>query len=112
MNKLLFGLSLAFMSASVFAHSPLTSSAPKDGAVLNVAPESLVLQFKRKTRITSTSVADSSGKSKKLTGSKEFSQIHKLPLGKMQTGKYLVQWRALSFDGHSMKGELVFTITP
>ena len=116
-------------STTAFAHSPLVYSYPRNGAILKNTPSKITLGFKsdvRLTKIELLKIAPSKTKTmlQNLFGNKKGTEIiletklpgeaakeHIIKLPKIYFGDYHVDWRALSGDGHAMKGNLKFTIS-
>ena len=116
-------------STTAFAHSPLVYSYPKNGAILKNTPSKITLGFKSDvslTKIELLKIAPSKTKTmlQNLFGNKKGTEIlletelpreaakqHIIKLPEMYFGDYHVDWRALSGDGHVMKGNLQFTIS-
>ena len=110
------------------AHSPLSSSSPKNGETLLKPPAEIVMDFKSlakliKVKLTkSKSTQDNSflgglfggnngeavplGESFLMT----MNNRHIIPIPFLQKGDYLLSWRAIGEDGHVIKGELTFKI--
>ena len=104
-------LVLLLTAPAVNAHSPLISTMPVDGAVLESAPDNLQLTFNGKTRLArlllSRDGADIPlGKDHLMQKATQ----HDVPLPVLVDGRYQVRWRALSADGHIIKGTFAFTV--
>lgn len=95
-----------------FAHTQLTSSIPKDRAVLTVVPKEIVLNFKKGIRLTKVAITRSGAKANKLKldKTKTSHTNYFFALENMISGDYSVEWRGLSEDGHVMKGQFTFTV--
>ena len=110
------------------AHSPLSSSFPKNGEALDVPPHEIVMNFKSpakliKVKLTKSTTNHGNGF---LGGLFEGDDGEPVPLGKsflmsMNTrqiipmpslgeGDYSLSWRAMGEDGHVIKGELTFKV--
>ena len=84
---------------------------PADGAVLAAAPDSLHLTFKGTARLARLSLAHDGadiplGKDHLMQKATQ----HDVPLPALAAGRYQVRWRALSADGHVIKGTFAFTV--
>ena len=119
---------LIILPLQLNAHSPLVFSEPKNGSVLNAIPESLLLSFKSPTKLIKVSLngKDSKEKSSFFQGlfksnksmesvlndqiSKEFAEKFILKLPPLSVGYFTVKWRAMSEDGHILKGDFSFII--
>ena len=116
-------------STTALAHSPLVYSSPKNGAILKNTPSKVILGFKSDVRLTKIELLkiDSSKTEtilQTLFGNNKGTEIilepelpreaakeHMIKLPEIHFGDYHVDWRALSGDGHVMKGNLQFTIS-
>ena len=104
-------LALLVMAPAAKAHSPLVATMPADGAVLAAAPVSLHLTFKGTARLARLSLARDGadiplGKDHLMQKAMQ----HDVPLPALAAGRYQVWWRALSADGHVIKGTFSFTV--
>jgi methionine-rich copper-binding protein CopC len=105
-------IALLLLTTSVAcAHAELSASMPANKAALQSAPKEIMLHFSDAVRLTALT----------LTKRGEAQQgLGQLPSGMMKdfsiaapalvTGEYVVNWRALSGDGHVMTGEFSFTV--
>ena len=119
---------LILLPLQLNAHSPLEFSIPKNGALIDNAPNELVLSFKSPAKLIKVKVAEkqSTEKSsflKKFLGtkqnneyilhkniSKELNLSHILTLPELPPGKFIITWRAMGEDGHVLKGNISFEI--
>ncbi len=119
MNRLLprtlltFGLiagALAPIAAN--AHSPLTGSSPREGAVVSAeqAPRQLELQFGHALRLTSVALLREGGKKVLLKPASKAATLHAVDLPLLSAGDYMVQWRGIATDGHVMSGNVRFQV--
>jgi len=104
-------LALLLISPAAKAHSPLAATMPADSAVLAAAPDSLQLTFKGTARLSHLSLARDGadiplGKDQLMRKATQ----HEVPLPALADGHYQVRWRALSADGHVIKGTFSFTV--
>ena len=102
---------LLLIAPAVNAHSPLIATKPADGTVLEAAPNSLQLTFNGKTSLArlllSRDGADIPlGKDHLMQKATQ----HDVPLPALADGRYQVRWRALSADGHIIKGTFSFAV--
>ncbi|MEP2980672.1 MAG: copper resistance CopC family protein [Lentilitoribacter sp.] len=112
-----FALTIAatlIISCNAMAHSPLKSTSPKNNAELNKIPDMLHFTFgkpARMVKVTMThSTSDVSHEMKLDLPNKDLVEELHLTPDFMGNGNYLVEWRALSEDGHALKGEFSFTV--
>ena len=112
MRNFLIFLVIFFQSSFVYAHSPLKSIIPKDGIVLNETPVEIRLHFKSSAKLLKATL-------KKVEGSEvilsketlmQNSKKHIIPLPLLESGTYHFKWRAMSKDGHIIKGKSNFKL--
>ena len=119
---------LIILPLQLNAHSPLEFSEPKNGSILNTIPESLLLSFKSPTKLIKVSLNGKYSKEKDtfFQGlfksnksmesvlndqiSEEFGVKFILKLPPLSVGYFKVKWRAMSEDGHILKGDFSFII--
>ena len=112
MKTLILSICILFSATILsFAHSVVSKSHPENGAHLNAAPERLEVSFSKPTRVIKASITHDGKDQKKLVlSTKEpTTKISFTPAPK-DAGNYVVKWRALSQDGHVLKGSLEFSI--
>ena len=112
MRHKLFAVGLTLLTllnaSALLAHSALSASNPKSGAVLSSSPPNIELKFKDEVRLTSVTVGD-----RKLTFSPaNSSAVFTVAAPELPVGRSEVKWKALSKDGHVVQGTLVFTVQP
>lgn len=113
----------------VHAHSPVGFVIPKDGSVIKQVPEKMEIVFTAPAKLIKLEFSRviSSGKSSLiggLLGSEELEAIqldqshlmkeakrHVITVPTLDVGLYKTAWRALSEDGHAIKGEFTFEIS-
>ncbi|HZO22515.1 MAG TPA: copper resistance CopC family protein [Steroidobacteraceae bacterium] len=111
LSALLAALVLLAWSSGARAHTHLEKSVPANGAVLNAAPENIVLTFAEPARLTALSLRKNSEPAQKLAPLPSATARElTVALPRLTPGKYVVSWRVLSEDGHVMPGDLSFTI--
>ncbi len=128
LKNLLFVI-LLVLPVTANAHSPLVSSFPQDGETLDVPPTEIVMTFKTPAKLIKVNLTKSSGKqAKSLLGGlfggddgevvslgtsflMNIDERHMITLPLLQSGDYLLAWRALGEDGHVIKGDFTFTIS-
>lgn len=101
------------------AHAHLTASEPANNATLAKVPERISLTFSEPVEpsfsaITIIAPDKSKTTSQTLTHGKDNNgQMLDAPVSlKAGPGTYTVEWRALSADGHKIKGSYTFSIAP
>ena len=128
MKIILLVLIFFLKNTVVFAHSPLNSITPKNNEILSQAPKQIKMAFKsqaklikimlekqkvtKKDTIISDFFSKDNGENIKITTNTliKTSKIHSIDLPKLTSGKYFFKWRAMSEDGHIIKGNLKFNI--
>ncbi len=106
-------LFLLVASNVAYAHSPLISTSPLDGAVAAQPPGSIAFEFKIPVRLTKVTVQADSQSSEKLDLSdhKSFAKDLSLHLpAALGPGNYEIEWRGMAEDGHVMKGSFTFSV--
>lgn len=105
-SALLMGASLAQ------AHSALKSSSPADGATVTEQPAELELQFTSPLFLTYVALTPQGQESLSLeVPERQLQTNYALPLPALEPTHYSVEWRSMSKDGHSMKGNFEFNLT-
>ena len=108
---MLAGLILLSATAAL-AHSKLDTTMPANGAVLAQAPESIVLTFAKRLRLTRVRMIHNDGPALDLDlgGQKSFRTRFAFPLAGKGRGLYRIEWRGLAADGHVMRGRFGFRV--
>ena len=125
-NLLLAILFILPMAAN--AHSPLSSSSPKNGETIDVPPAEIVMVFKSPVKLIKVELTKSKDKQGKSyigglfgrddgesvpLGTSFLMSIDKrqvVPLPSLEGGHYSLLWRAMGEDGHVIKGDLTFKV--
>ena len=112
MKSILLSICLLITATTLsFSHSVVTNSSPENGARLRVAPKHLEVSFSKPTRVVKASLAHNEGDPVKLTlSTKDPTKLIRFSPAPNAAGDYVVEWRALSKDGHALKGSLKFSI--
>ena len=129
MLRLIFML-LTITPISAIAHSPIAYVLPKDGAVINKSPETIEIVFTGPSKLIKVSLQKFAPEANQslvgsLLGSAEGVNIaldgeflmqeskrHLISIPSLEEGNYQTNWRAISEDGHTIKGEFSFIISP
>lgn len=113
---------VAVLFASLFvvqqaqAHAHLKASVPADKSEVVASPTQLTLKFTEdlEASFSGVELKDTKGTAVptgKVTVDPSDKSSLIVPLDKaLDTGKYQVDWHALSVDGHKTKGEYTFTV--
>jgi len=107
-------LAIGLLAAeSADAHSKQEATFPPDGAVLSVAPEVVTLRFDVPTRITMIRLRSEGEGDFELERSDAMQPVTEFRaiLPPLPEGRYTVEWRGLSADGHPQKGRFSFEVT-
>ena len=128
LSALLFAVFLTYSNLG-HAHSPVGFVIPKDGAIIKQAPQTIEIVFTAPAKLIKLEFSRviSNGKSSLiggLLGSEELEAIqldkshlmkeakrHVINMPMLNVGLYKTTWRALSEDGHVIKGEFAFEIS-
>ena len=104
------GLAL-MLAISAQAHTHLKSATPAEGSTVKSA-EQITLTFSEKATVTALTLQKEGGDERKLTPPAEGAADHvKVAAGKLEPGKYTLNWRVVSDDKHVMSGKLHFTVS-
>ena len=112
-RRAMFGAPL-LIAGPARAHSELRSSEPANGARLTSPPEMLTLRFNEGVRLTAVTLHDEAGRSIRLPLSRDITPrpIEQLAAPALGPGACRLEWRAISADGHPVRGTIRFTIAP
>jgi methionine-rich copper-binding protein CopC len=111
MRKLLVGVTLLACATVAYAHAHLRSSVPADASTLDSSPPGLMLSFSEAAVLTAASIQKAGAAPQPLTPLPTSAALQvRFALPALESGAYLVSWRALSADGHIMPGRIHFTI--
>jgi methionine-rich copper-binding protein CopC len=123
-------LSLFLNFSTATAHSPVGFVVPKDGSIIKKAPEKMEIVFTAPAKLIKVEFSKVASNQKKslisgLLGNETLTPIklnkdhlmnqsrrHIISLPKLDDGIYKTAWRALSEDGHAIKGEFIFEVSP
>ena len=106
------GLLLVAGASATYAHDTLLSTDPADGSTVPVAPEAVTLTFSSPAMALGTRVVvltpdgrDAAAGEPLLDGAAVTQPLS----GELPPGRYTVQWRVTSADGHPVDGTFAFT---
>ncbi len=108
-TKCVIACLVLFGAVSAHAHAHLSASVPQDGST-GRAPEQIVLSFSESARITALSLQREGEASRKLVLPATAAAHITVPLPQLLPGRYTLNWRLLSGDGHVTSGSLRFTV--
>lgn len=116
MKRLAFATAIALsLPLTALAHSPLKSTYPADKAVMKTLPDRLALEFGKPARLTKITLTHTLGDTSQADRldlpSKQFETQFTFTPNFRGDGDYTVEWRALSNDGHPLKGAFSFSVS-
>ncbi|MEL7282137.1 MAG: copper resistance protein CopC [Pseudomonadota bacterium] len=96
-----------------FAHTSIVSSNIEDGSQIEAAPASFDFSFGADIGLAGLELETLDGDPVEIAfeRTRETGKSFSVPLPMLESGTYVLKWRAVAKDGHVMKGEVVFTIT-
>ena len=108
----LLPLLAVFAAGAAVAHSRQEVTFPEDGAVLATSPDVVVMRFDAPMRITAISLTSETGGTFDLGRSDGMQPVtdFRATTPVLPTGRYTVDWRGLSPDGHPMKCRFSFEV--
>jgi methionine-rich copper-binding protein CopC len=95
------------------AHSELRGSLPADGARLSTAPAELILRFNEPVQVTFLRLLDAGDQPIALRRAPDATprrEERAVPAAALPPGALRLEWRAISADGHPIRGTLRFTL--
>jgi copper transport protein len=113
---LLIALVVVLASATpAAAHAELRSTEPASSAVLEAAPEQVVLEFSEAVEVSFGAVRVHDGDGRRLDSARAYhpegrSREVAMDLPPLDRGAYVVTWRVLSADSHPVHGAFTFRI--
>ena len=114
MFKIIIFLIFVLNSTLSYSHSQLTEILPKDNVIYTKTPSQIQLKFRSKVKLVKIDLKKNSDKGKKLkldlSSFKQRSKNFTIPIPSISEGKYNISWRALSPDGHIIKGRSKFEV--
>ena len=113
MKQIIIIFSLFFINSAAFAHSQLTEILPKDNVIYNEVPPQIEMKFKSEVKLVKIDLIRVDTKEKIKVDSnllKIKSNNYSIPMPKLDAGIYRFEWRALSPDGHIIKGKSDFEV--
>ncbi len=105
------------LPATAWAHAALLRTVPQASGTVNTPPSQVALTYSEavEPRFAIVSVTDSDG-NQETTGPPRRSPADPdtllVPLRSIPEGWYLVYWRAISVDGHPVRGAFTFAVGP
>tara|TARA_X000000950_G_scaffold122906_1_gene154115 strand:+ start:359 stop:706 length:348 start_codon:yes stop_codon:yes gene_type:complete len=114
MIKIILSFLLILIPTISYSHSQLTEILPRENVVYSKTPPEIKLKFRSQVKLVKINLNKINDKNQKINlnldsftqRSKEFA----IPMPKISSGKYNILWRALSPDGHIIKGKSEFEV--
>lgn len=111
-RALVLALSISLSALAAHAHSPLSSTSPADDAVVAAAPDAIEMDFRGKARLIRFTLTGAGGDEVVL--GKDHLMVeashHRVVLPPIGAGEFIAKWRAMSEDGHVLKGGFSFRV--
>ena len=118
LRSIMAGMAIALLAVSLqalpaAAHSPLISSSPADGDVLAAAPQAIEMKFRGTARLVRLVLTGAQSGEVMLSEQHLMVEKHRhtVSLPAITADEYEVRWRALSADGHVVKGSFSFIVS-
>ncbi|MCU5375848.1 copper resistance protein CopC/CopD [Bacillus cereus] len=103
-----------FSHSSVFAHTSVIGITPKEGEVLTVQPEQIILEFSEPVtgNVVNIELLDPSAKRVQVSKVEILDNPTKIKvkIPNLNNGTYTVRWSMISADGHPSEGGYPFSI--
>ncbi|WP_277252750.1 copper resistance CopC family protein [Neptunomonas phycophila] len=108
--KTLIAAAALASSSNLFAHGMMGMTYPQDGAMMMEPTDRVEVKFEMPMKLVNLKVVDSAGKPVAIDfdRSKEASTHFKVMMPNLKADNYEVRWKAMSDDGHMMKGSFGF----
>lgn len=112
MKQLLSIAMIGIWTSGALAHSPLEATTPANEATVAQLPSEIVMNFKGDIRLTRVGMthADHPSVDLDLDSFDGFISSYAIPVQSLGTGLYVIEWRGLGTDGHTMNGSFSFTV--
>ena len=113
MIRIILVLLFIFKISVSFSHSQLSEILPKDNVTYVKVPSQINMKFNSLVKLVKIVMIRVDKKEKinlDLTSLNDRAKEHSLPMPKLSSGKYRIEWRALSPDGHIIKGKSDFEV--
>ncbi len=112
LTPLLVGL-IGLCAFQVQAHTRLSAATPANETVTEAAPKEIVLEFNADVRLLAVTLEKSGEQTIELgplpDGNQQLFTV--AVLADLSAGDYLVSWRAVGADTHTVSGEIHFAVT-
>lgn len=96
------------------AHSRPETTAPADGEVVAAAPAVVSISFDKPMRVTFIELTNEDGDAFALERTDAMAPVTRFEATPppLPAGRFTVEWRGLSEDGHAMRGRFSFEVRP
>lgn len=104
---------LILVPGLALAHSELRGSTPAEGARLTDPPSEILLRFNEPVQVTFLRLLDAAGQPIALRRPSDPAprrEERAMPESPIPPGAWRLEWRAISADGHPIRGALRFTV--
>lgn len=118
-HKIIAAVTVALLSSTAFAHPKLVSSSPSDGTTIE-SPKNIEIHFSENlltqfsgAKLTMTEMpgmAMAMNMAVKVSPGGDEKTMLITPTSPLPTGKYRVDWRAVSSDTHPVTGQFSFEV--
>jgi copper resistance protein C len=108
-------VALVGLAGPALAHSELLRTSPAAGSAVAASPAQVRLEFSEgvEARFSGVEITGSGGQRVPTGRAEAQGNVLAAPLsGPLPAGKYRVNWRALSADGHRTQGSFTFEVRP
>ena len=110
-------LALPVLLLTGMVHNHLVKSTPSNGELLKASPSEVKLWFNEKPEVPFTSITILTADSTKVVTIKATATTDSMAVAipvstTLAPGKYLINWRTASTDGHAVRGTFGFSISP
>lgn len=112
MKKLALIALISTFASGAFAHSPIETTTPADGATLAEVPAEIAVSFRADIRLTRVEMVHQDHPSVRLDlgDQTDFQRQFTIPMQEMGGGPDRIEWRGLGADGHALQGAFTFTV--
>ena len=114
MIKIILSLLFVLNTTVSYSHSQLVEILPRQNVVYQKSPMEIKLKFRSQVKLVKIDLRNINDKNQKLKLNLESfnkrSKMFVIPMPKISSGKYNILWRALSPDGHIIKGKSEFEV--
>ena len=106
-------LAIGLTAAPTFAHGGMVHTSIQDNEKLAIAPTEFKVTFQHESAITSIALTTADKKPLPLNfkPSKVLTTEFKISLPPLSAGSYVLSWKSMAKDGHTMPDTVRFTIT-